>query len=411
MTEGPYKLPEGWRWVRLGEVAWREANLLKPSEEPSKRFRYIGMEQVKSGQWEEPQPIEVEGHEIKSQVVKFRPGIVLYGRLRPYLNKVAVPLFEGVASTEFVPIATRQDVLISHYLGAFLRSPAFVTYASHNTTGSRQPRVRYEALWEALIPLPPLNEQQRIVTKVEALLEQVCEARVLRQKACEDIDRLWQAVLADTFPRPGADLPPTWRWVRLGEVCEHKTGIWGPEALNPTMGFPIVRSTEIEGMFMRPEIASIREVPKNRLDVYALKSGDILVNKSSGSPQLVGWPALFEDPKDGKTYLFSNFMLRLRVEESILMPRFLLYYLHSPIARLMYLDAQDTTSGLRNLRVRDFVNQPISLPPLNEQQRIVAHLEAVQKEIESLKESQAKFEIELQCLEQSILDSAFRGEL
>jgi len=53
----------------------------------------------------------------------------------------------------------------------------------------------------------------------------------------------------------------------------------------------------------------------------------------------------------------------------------------------------------------------IPLPPLNEQQRIVAHLEAVQKEIESLKESQAKFEIELQCLEQSILDSAFGGEL
>ena len=162
-------LPPNWRWVRLGEVARREANLLKPSEEPNKRFRYLGMEQIKSGQWEEPQPIEVEGHEIKSQVVKFRPGIVLYGRLRPYLNKVAVPLFEGVASTEFVPIATRQDVLISHYLCAFLRSPAFVTYASNNTTGSRQPRVRYEAIWKALIPLPPFNEQQRIVAHLEAV--------------------------------------------------------------------------------------------------------------------------------------------------------------------------------------------------------------------------------------------------
>ena len=73
-------------------------------------------------------------------------------------------------------------------------------------------------LQEACIPLPPLNEQRRIVAKVEMLMEQVREARRLRQKAAEDADRLWQSVLADTFPCPGTDLPPKWRWVRLGDM-------------------------------------------------------------------------------------------------------------------------------------------------------------------------------------------------
>jgi type I restriction enzyme S subunit len=103
MTEGPYKLPEGWRWVRLGEIAWRESVTLKPSDYPDLVFRYLGMEHVAPGQWDEPMPVEIPGREIKSQVIVYRPGLILYGKLRPYLNKVVVPSTEGVASTEFVP--------------------------------------------------------------------------------------------------------------------------------------------------------------------------------------------------------------------------------------------------------------------------------------------------------------------
>jgi type I restriction enzyme S subunit len=219
MTEGPYKLPEGWRWVRLGEVARREAALLKPSDYPSRRFRYIGMEHVAPGQWEEPEGVEINGGEIKSQVVVFHPGLVLYGKLRPYLNKVVVPHTEGVASTEFVPIVPLLDVLDPEYLGAFLRTPSFVDYASANTTGSRQPRTRLDVLWNTPIPLPPLAEQRRIVARIEELLGRVREARRLRQEAQKDAERLWQSVLAQTFPRPGSDLPKDWRWVQLGKVC------------------------------------------------------------------------------------------------------------------------------------------------------------------------------------------------
>ena len=206
-------------------------------------------------------------------------------------------------------------------------------------------------------------------------------------------------------------LPEGWRWVRLGEVCQHRTGIWGPEASDPAKGFPIVRSTEIDGFLIRPQAASVRMVRPGQVDAYKLETGDILVNKSSGSPHLVGWPAVFEDPQDGRTYLFSNFMLRLRSDQRSLEPWFLLYYLHSPIARSIYLGAQDTTSGLRNLRVQEFMAQLIPLPPLEEQRQIVSHLKAVQEKVKILKEIQATTDAELQRLEQAILDSAFRGEL
>jgi len=239
----------------------------------------------------------------------------------------------------------------------------------------------------------------------------VREAKRLREEAKKDADRLMQAALAEVFPRPGDPLPPGWRWVRLGEVCEHKSGIWGPEAKAPTDGFPIVRSTEIAGHRIDPQSASIRSVPTDTAQRYALQSGDILINKSSGSPHLVGWPAIFEDPGDGRTYLFSNFMLRLRVDKNRIDPWFMLYHLHSPMARANYLGAQDTTSGLRNLRVRDFIAQPIPLPPLPEQRRIVAYLDQIQARVTALQKAQESTEAELHRLEQAILDKAFRGEL
>jgi type I restriction enzyme S subunit len=395
----------------LGEIAWRESVTLKPSDYPDLVFRYLGMEHVAPSQWDEPMPVEIPGREIKSQVIVYRPGLILYGKLRPYLNKVVVPSTEGVASTEFVPIAVNEKVVESHYLAAYLRSPAFVAYATQNTTGSRQPRVRLDALWNALIPLPPLEEQRRIVARVEELMSRIREAKRLRQEAKEEAERLWQSILSETFPKPGSELPKGWRWVRLGDVCEYRTGIWGPEASDPTQGFPIIRSTEIEGLLIRPQTASVRMVRRGQVDAYKLETGDILINKSSGSPHLVGWPAIFEDPRDGKIYLFSNFMLRLRADRRTLEPWFLLYYLHSPTARSIYLGAQDTTSGLRNLRVREFMVQPIPLPPLEEQRRIVAYFQDVQGKIRALKEVQAQTEAELKRLEQAILDKAFRGEL
>ena len=189
----------GWRWVRLGEVASREAVLLKPSDHPSRRFRYLGMEHVAAGQWEEPQAVEVNGDEIKSQVVAFRPGLVLYSKLRPYLNKVVVPRSTGVASTEFVPIAPISDLLSAEYLGAFLRTPYFVAYAVRNTTGSRQPRTRLDALWNALIPLPPLSEQRRIVAHLEAVQERLGALKAAQAETHEKLKQLEQSILDKAF--------------------------------------------------------------------------------------------------------------------------------------------------------------------------------------------------------------------
>ncbi|GIX08274.1 MAG: hypothetical protein KatS3mg115_2677 [Candidatus Poribacteria bacterium] len=101
------------------------------------------------------------------------------------------------------------------------------------------------------MPLPPLAEQRRIVARIEELMARVREARRLREQAREDAERLWQSVLADTFPRPSSDLPAGWRWVRLGEVCDTSAPCYAlvndPER-QPTLCL----RTSITGTIVRP---------------------------------------------------------------------------------------------------------------------------------------------------------------
>ena len=417
MTEGPYKLPARWRWVRLGEVCSLNPRRPRIQRDPGEPTTFVPMtavdEQTGTIVAAEVRPFE----EVKKGYTYFEENDVLFAKITPCMENgkaaIARNLLDGFGfgSTEF-HVLRPSSFVISEWIWLFVRQEKFREDAKNAFRGGvGQQRVPQEFLEQYLIPLPPLEEQRRIVARIEELMGRVREARRLREEAKQEAERLWQAVLAQTFPHPGLELPEGWRWVRLGEVCQHRTGVWGPEASDPAQGFPIVRSTEIEGFLIRPQGASIRVVRTTQVEAYKLESGDILVSKSSGSPHLVGWPAMFEDPQDGRIYLFSNFMLRLRLDRRSVEPWFLLYYLHSPIARSIYLSAQDTTSGLRNLRVREFLAQPIPLPPLEEQKRIVAHLQEVQEKIKALKEAQDQTEEKLKRLEQAILDKAFRGQL
>jgi type I restriction enzyme S subunit len=417
MTEGPYKLPEGWRWVRLGEVCIINPRRPRIQREPNTPTTFIPMSAIddESGTIvaAEERPFE----QVRKGYTYFEENDILFAKITPCMENgkaaIARGLLDGIGfgSTEFHVLRPNSSV-VPEWIWLFVRREQFREDAKRSFRGGvGQQRVPQEFLEWYLIPLPPLEEQRRIVARVEELMSRIREAKRLRQEAKEEAERLWQSILSETFPKPGSELPKGWRWVRLGDVCEYRTGIWGPEASDPTQGFPIIRSTEIEGLLIRPQTASVRMVRRGQVDAYKLETGDILINKSSGSPHLVGWPAIFEDPRDGKIYLFSNFMLRLRADRRTLEPWFLLYYLHSPTARSIYLGAQDTTSGLRNLRVREFMVQPIPLPPLEEQRRIVAYFQDVQGKIRALKEVQAQTEAELKRLEQAILDKAFRGEL
>ena len=405
MTEGPYKLPKGWRWVRLGEVAYRESKTIKPAEEPSKIFRYLGMEHLDAGQWEEPIYVELEGAMIKSQAIIFYPGMVLYGKLRPYLNKVVIPTVEGVASTEFVPLLTNNNFLIPEYLGAYLRSPFFVSYASRNTSGSRQPRVQFGAFWDALIPLPPISEQKRIVERINDLFSRIREAKRLRQEAQQEAERLWQSVLADTFPKPGTKLPNGWQWVKLEDIAQVFSGSSAPQDEDYfTEGkYPFVRvsdlSSSVDGYITKTRDA-VNDKAIKELKLIKAAAGTIVFPKS-GAAILTNARAILAID----AYIVSH-LAALSPDRSKADKDWLYYYL-STVDMGQYSDNPSYPS----LKLSRIKNIEIPLPNLIKQREIVAYLKCIHEKVQSMKEAQAQTEAELQRLEQAILDKAFLGEL
>jgi type I restriction enzyme S subunit len=152
----------------------------------------------------------------------------------------------------------------------------------------------------------------------------------------------------------------------------NQSGIWGEKGTKND--YPILRSTNIHDGKLSFDDVALRRIDDNEAKKYILQKGDIIVTKSSGSAHLIGKCCVFE-PKDDKKYLFSNFTQCLRVKQSLLNPYFLFYYLNSPMGKAVLERINNTTSGLRNLNMRDYSSQPIPVPPLPTQRKIASILE------------------------------------
>jgi len=206
-------------------------------------------------------------------------------------------------------------------------------------------------------------------------------------------------------------LPQGWRWVRLGEVCDGDSGIWGDIPDGSKECYPILRSNNIQGGTMGLSDVAIRKVIEPSIvEAKSLQMGDILVTTSSGSKDLLGKSALFFQPSDGQKYLFSNFTMRLRPRAQISEPFFLYFYLQSSEAKQVLRLLQDTTTGLRNLDRKEFLAQAVPLPPIPEQKRIAAKLQKLIAEVERARTAcEAQLEA-ARALPQAYLRQVFESE-
>jgi restriction endonuclease S subunit len=166
-------------------------------------------------------------------------------------------------------------------------------------------------------------------------------------------------------------------------LISYKGGTWGDESVEG-IGFPILRSSNMRGKRVDVSDAAWCNVPEEQAKSFILESGDILVTKSSGSIDLVGKAALFNDPNNGNTYLFSNFTMRLRPDRKKVTPEYLAWFLRSPQAFSWRFEKQQTTVGLRNLQSKEYLSQVIPIPDLDVQQQVVDYLNALENGNSSL---------------------------
>ena len=169
----PFAIPEKWKWCNFGNVvAYGKCEQVQP-QNIEKSAWILDLEDIKSGTGNLLQ--KKKGISAQSNKSRFRKGDVLYSKLRPYLNKVIVADDDGYCTTEIVPISpsVAQAPLDAQYLKIYLMSPYFVGYANQCSYGVKMPRLGTKDAQKALFPIPPIEEQCRIVAKLNELLSYV----------------------------------------------------------------------------------------------------------------------------------------------------------------------------------------------------------------------------------------------
>lgn len=156
---------DGWRTVTLGQIAGTVRETVKAS---SVELPYIGLEHF------DPGSPHLSRHgasrDMESAATRISRGDVLFSKLRPYLNKVAVSPFDATCTTELLAWRRRDGAeLRQDFLALLLRDEAAVAYANHSAGGTRMPRTSAKVMAAYPVLLPPLDEQQRIVDLIAAV--------------------------------------------------------------------------------------------------------------------------------------------------------------------------------------------------------------------------------------------------
>ena len=438
----------------LGEVVRPNRPRVKPELMPDAPF--IGMEHVEAHTMKLLGTVPAAS--MKSSAIHFKPGDVLYGRLRPYLNKVFRPTFEGLCSAEFI-VFPENERIDGRYLQYFLNSGAFVRFATHLNAGDR-PRVDFDQIAPYKIPVPSLARQREIVAELEkqfsrldeavanlqrvkanlkrykaSVLKAAVEGRLVETEATqarregrtyETGEQLLQRILEERrakwmgkrkYREPVkpeieslSELPDGWAWaspeqVSAGEPYSLAIGPFGSSLKvsdYKTEGVPLVFVRNIRsGVFGGENTVYVSADKATELAAHAVGAGDILVTKMGDPPGDV-----CRYPVTRPAAVITADCIKLRLTKVGADPSFIEYAIASRVVQDQILSI---TKGVAQLKVNlaNFSSIAVPLPPLVEQTRIVAE---VDRHLSIVREVEAEVDTNLkraQALRQATLSRAF----
>lgn len=383
----------------LGKVASIVRDAIGPDEIKDGTL-YVGLENLtENGSFEGVEA--VRRGELASTKFEFTEKHILYGKLRPYLKKIASPDFQGICSTDILPILPGRD-LNRRYLYHFLRIDRMVELASSRATGANLPRLSQRVLETFEIPLPSFPEQQRIaeiLDKTEAL-------RAKRRAALFQIDVLSQALFHDFFNNTKIDISEC----SMVDVAEPNRGSFvngpfGSDLLTSELqdnGVPVIYIRDIrEGEYRRVSKVFISERKAHDLDVCKVQPGDVLIAKVGDPP---GIAAIY--PENEPTAVVTQDVIRIRLNTDVALPEYIVSYLNSSIGRWKISGITIEATRAR-FSLGDLKRLKIQVPPIHFQQKFTHRISALEK----LKTTYRNSLAEMDSLFASLQHRAFKGEL
>jgi type I restriction enzyme S subunit len=309
----------------------------------------------------------------------------------------------ALCTSHFFLFDVIHDKLDSNYLQAIFTANYLQTQLDADAKGTTgYAAVRPKNLLSACIPLPPLEEQRRIVARIEELAAKIEEARGLRRETVEELRGLTPSVVAQTL----LDCLDSAKVVTVADVAKSVTdGDHLPPPKSDSGEIPFIFiSNIVEGKLNLSNCKWVSQQYFNSLAPSRVaKKGDVLYTAvgSYGIPCSVD----IDEP-----FCFQRHIAIIKPDHNLILSKYMIWALSSSD---VFDQATKAATGSAQLTVplRDIRKLRFLLPSLPEQRRIVAYLDDLQARVDAVRQLQAETRAELDGLLPSILDKAFRGEL
>lgn len=409
-------LPCSWARVRLGDVVpYGEAEKTDPADIPADAWM-LELEDIEKDSSRLIERVRYADRKSKSTKNRFQRGDVLYGKLRPYLNKVLIADRDGYSTTEIVPIRATSSV-DHRYLFYWLKHPEFLEYVTGVSHGLNMPRLGTDAGRNAPFIMAPLGEQRRIAAALDSSFQRVDRCRQRLEVLPGLLKRFREAVLEAAVSgrlteewreRARCQFPSESEWPQLANLClKDRVITYGVIKLGKPVlnGVPCLRTSNVrwlhldtDGMkLIDPQLSA--QYPRT-----VLKGSEVLVNVRGTlggvlavTPNMRGWNVSREVavvPTDGA-----------RIN-----PRFLALWIAARRSQ-SWLQRVQKGVAYTGINIEDLRTLPIAVPSAEEQGEIVKRVMALFELAERIEQKHQIATRRVEHLIPVILGTAFRGEL
>jgi type I restriction enzyme S subunit len=370
---------------------------------------YLGLEHLAPGRMRSVG--SGSASDVQSHKSVFQRNDVLYGKLRPYLDKAVLADEAGVCTTELLVLRPKPGVVPS-YLACVVHDPDFVEHAMAGVTGAHHPRTSWSHISTFTLPRRDQNEQQaiaRVVWNVHDLL-QACE------RSAEAAVRLKQIAMRDVFAQglSGGEqretefglVPATWGNAVLESVAAVQTGVAkGRKFADAEMiDVPYLRVANVQdGHLDLSEMKTI-SIRRSEVERYRLQDGDVVLTEGGDFDKL-GRGFIWRGELE--LCVHQNHVFAVRPNADVLVPDFFAYLAQSSYGKAYFLQVAHKTTNLACINTTKLKAFPVLLPSIEEQQEIVSILASLDRKIGLQRE---KREV-LEALFKALLHKLLIGEI
>ncbi len=399
-----YELPDGWEWKKLIEIVRVGCEKgYKPNIIDSK-VPFIGMQDIDKGKGRETKYILEEYEKVSKGKTKFQKDAILLGKITPCTqnNKTTIvpdSIEGGFATTEVYALHCLEQIK-PLYLNYYVRSDKVNNFLVNSMIGATgRQRVPSDTVKYLNIPLPPLKEQKRIVSKLDTLFEKIDKAIELHEKNIKEANAFMGSVLNEVFE----ELEEKYEKKQLKDIVSLLgDGLHGTPKYDEMGEYYFINGSNL----LNNRIAykdNTKKVSKLEFDKYKKNLNDRTVLVSINGT--VGNVGLYNNEKCilGKSACYFNLL-------SGIDKVYMTYVIRNGTFQ-RYIRENATGSTIMNISLKTMRAYNFVVPPIKTQQKTVKYLDEVSQKIEKTKAIQKEKLQNLKDLKASILDQAFKGQL